>query len=662
VRVRDVLAVLLGIAVVAGVGYGGWQWLSGEVGPEAEPVDALAETIDDYLEAWEQGDHVAMALLVRDPPEDFAQRHQQLRDALQPVELRIESGSVRQDVDGEARVPVTIRLARSSAPQEVVWDSELRLLRAGGRWGVDWSLSSLHPELRPTWRFGTETEEVERAPILAADGTQLAGSGTLVTFGFQPGAVTDPDAVIAAFEAALPGSEVRAARELGRGDLNDDWFYPVVTVGADRAAEASPRLREASGILRREDEGRAPFDEGFARHVVGIVAEATAEQLDELGDAYAPGDVIGQFGLEARFEDDLVGSEIVRAGLLDASDGEEAPLRVVIAEGQEDPSGPVETTLEVRVQRAIENALVGIDDPAAIVVVDGRTGAIVGSASRPLGGYNRAFEGRYPPGSTFKVVTAEALLAAGAAPDDEVACPSSTTVGGLRVPNSDARDLGSTTLLGAFAASCNTTFATLGSALGGEALSEAAGRFGFGVDPVVPLAAFGGSFPPPSDAAEAGAASFGQARVEVSPLHLASVAAATVEGTWRAPFLLADDRVDEGRRLATGTLGPLQQLMRAAVTDGTGAPADVPGQEVAGKTGTAQATGGVEHAWFIGTWGNLGFAVLVEAGGSGSEVAAPLARRLVEELVALMDPGTDEGEDPDAGDDGATQDDDTSEG
>jgi cell division protein FtsI/penicillin-binding protein 2 len=648
VRIRDVLAVLLGVAVVAAVGYGGWTWLSSEVGEDDEAVDEVAETVEAYLDAWERGDHVAMALVVREPPEDFAARHQQLRDALEPSEIRIEHGEIDRSVDGRARVGLTVHLDRLGSPDAVSWESELRLLRERGRWGVDWSLSTIHPELRPTWRFGTEVAPVERSPILAADGTELAGSGTLVTFGFQPGAVTDPDAVIAAFEEALPGSEARAARELERGDLNDDWFYPVVTVGAERAAEASSRLREASGILRQESQGRTLYDDGFARHVVGVVAEATAEQLEQLGEGYEPGDVVGQFGLEARFEDELTGSEVVRVGLLDASDGEDAPLRVVLAEGQDDPSGPIRTTLEVTVQRAIENALIGVGDPAAIVVIDGASGAIVGSASRPDAGYNRAFEGRYPPGSTFKVVTAEALLASGASPDDEVACPAVTSVGGLRVPNAAGRELGTTTLLTAFAQSCNTTFATLGSALGGDALSAAAQRFGFGVDPLVPLASFGGSFPPPGDAAEAGAAAFGQGRVEASPLHLASIAAATVAGTWHPPYLLVDDAPVDAVTLATGTLEPLQRMLRAVVSEGTGTAAEVVGQQVAGKTGTAQAGGGVEHAWFIGTWRGYGFAILVEGGGAGGEVAAPIARRLVEELVALLDPDASPDTSPDA--------------
>ena len=631
-RARDIVAVIVGLAFVAAVGVGGWWWLSDTLDPDEDPGSDLGATVDAYLDAWAAGDHIEMAVLVREPPEDFSRRHQQLRDGLEPTTMTLEAGDITEEVDGRATVPVTVTLELPVIADPVSWDIELRLLREGGEWGVEWSLSTIHPEMQPTWQFGTETENVERSPILAADGTELAGSGTRVTFGFQPAGVDDPQDVVDAFEEAFPGAGARAQREFDRGNLNPDWFYPVITVSEPRADEVSSTLRQANGILRQSSSGRTLLDDGFAAHVIGVVAEATAEQLEELGEPYEPGDEVGQYGLERLFEDSLIGSEVVRIGLREGDDG---PLRVVIGEGQEDPSRPIETTIDVAVQRAVENALVGITDPAAIVVVDATSGAIVGSASRPLSGFNRAFEGRYPPGSTFKVVTAEALLAGGAGPDDEVACPGSTVVGGLQVPNAGGKDLGTTTLHTAFAESCNTSFATLGAALGAQALAEAAERFGFGVDPVVPLPAFGGSFPEPGDAAETAAASFGQARVEASPLHLAAVAAAANNGTWRQPYLLADDGPGETRALATGTLDPLRAFMRATVTEGTGTAAAVDGQDVFGKTGTAQGTGDVEHAWFIGSWDDLGFAILVEEGGAGSEVAAPIAARLVEELVGL---------------------------
>lgn len=633
------LAVLIGLAVLGGIGYGGWWWLSDTLeDDEAAADDPLSTAIEDYVTAWEEGDGLAMASMVRgEAPEDFEDRHAQMIEGLQADDLTITVGEVDDAVEGRAVVPLTLDLEVPIATEPISWDVELRWIRDRGVWEVEWSLSTLHPEMRPTWRFDSEIADVDRAPILATDGTELAGDGALVDLGFEPGRVLDEDRVIRAFEEALPGTEERVERELNRDDLVSDWFYPIARVSPARADEAWPLLRGVPGILPPRPvrgQARALLDEGFAQHVVGIVDEATAEQLEELGDDYEPGDVVGRYGLEQVYEDQLVGGRIYRGGLRERDDGE---FNLLLGEGQEEGAGPIQTTLDVAVQRAAENALADVELPAAIVVVDGTDGAIRAAASRPLTGWNRAFEGRYPPGSTFKLVTAEALLATGMAPDDEVTCPAETSVGGLRVPNAGGRELGDTTFEMAFAESCNTTFATLAAQLGGEPLSEAAERFGFDVEPLVPLAAFGGSFPEPGDSAEVGAASFGQARVEASVLHMASVGAAVVSGVWHQPYLIADDGPGESRSLATGTPEPLRRIMLAGVDAGTGSAAQVDGQQVGGKTGTAQTHDGLEHAWFLGTWGDYGFAILIEDGGAGSETAAPIAGRFVAELVALLD-------------------------
>ena len=639
-RARDLLAILAGLAVVGGVGYLGWQALEGELAGEEEPDPERdpATTADAYLDAWAAGDVAAMRQYLRVEPEGFEQAHRQLEEALAPREVRVERGELDQPVDGEARAPVTVELTLDEPVGRVAWETELELVRTRGTWEVSWSPSTLHPELRAGWGFATTQTPVDREPVLAADGTPLAG-GDAASLGFVPQSVDDPDDVVEAFADALPGSEVVAEREFSRDELVDDWYYPVATVSAARAELAWQELRGTAGITapRSADDARVLLDVGFAQHVVGVVREATAEQLEERPELEA-GDQIGQFGLEAALEDRLLGSERTEVGLRELGDDRE--LRHVLGEGQREPSEPIRTTLDVAVQRAIELTLADVDAPAALVAVSADDGRIVGSASRPLTGFNRAFSGLYPPGSTFKIVTAEAALAAGLDLDDTVDCPQESIVGGLAVSNYEDLALGSTTLLDAFARSCNTTFAQLGAELGDAALADAARRFGFGTDPDLPLTANGGSFPDPADTAELAAAAFGQARVQVSPLHVATMAAAVEQGAWHPPYLLADDDPGTRQDLATGAPDRLRELLTAVVTDGTGDAAAVQGAEVAGKTGTAE-TDGASHAWFAGTFDGLGFAVFVEGGGSGGEVAAPLAAEFVEHLRRLRDSEVD---------------------
>lgn len=294
----------------------------------------------------------------------------------------------------------------------------------------------------------------------------------------------------------------------------------------------------------------------------------------------------------------------------------------------------IRTTLDRRLQAAAENALkAGGRSGAVIVAVRPSTGEILAIADTV--GESSAFLGLYPPGSTFKVVTAGALLSDGMSPGAGADCPDTVVTAQRTIRNHEGIALGGTSLRDAFAQSCNTTFARLGvERLRAVKLTAAAKTFGFD-GPINPgIAAARGSFPDPGAGAELAEASIGQGRVQASPLVMALVAAAVADGTWRSPRLVdaklvrkSDAPVQPPREVPSAA--GLRAMMRAVVTDGTAARAGLPA-DVAGKTGTAEVGGGApDHAWFIGYQGNLAFAVLVPGGGSGPKVAAPLAARFL---------------------------------
>jgi cell division protein FtsI/penicillin-binding protein 2 len=119
---------------------------------------------------------------------------------------------------------------------------------------------------------------------------------------------------------------------------------------------------------------------------------------------------------------------------------------------------------------------------------------------------------------------------------------------------------------------------------------------------------------------------------------MASLSAAVAGDGWRAPSLLADDPAPEQEALDAGIADDLADFMLQTVTVGTGTAAQVEGETVRGKTGSAEFGPGPEyetHAWFTGWWDGLAFAFVVEGGGSGGSVAAPLAARFVEALLEL---------------------------
>lgn len=121
---------------------------------------------------------------------------------------------------------------------------------------------------------------------------------------------------------------------------------------------------------------------------------------------------------------------------------------------------PLKTTIDPKVQAAAGKALTDVKKPASMVALRPSTGEILAVANKP-GGYNRALMGQYPPGSTFKVVTAAALVAGGMGAGTKVGCPATTTIGGRSFHNYKHEDFGTVPLREAFAHSCNTTFARL---------------------------------------------------------------------------------------------------------------------------------------------------------------------------------------------------------
>jgi cell division protein FtsI/penicillin-binding protein 2 len=360
----------------------------------------------------------------------------------------------------------------------------------------------------------------------------------------------------------------------------------------------------------------------------------TAERLAQLGPPYRAGDNVGLSGIEAVYEARLAGRPAQDVDII-GRDG--ATVRSVAHQVGSDPQ-PVQLTLDAKTQQAAEAALAGVAQPAALVAIDSATGALRAVVSDPPDqAFDRALDGRYPPGSTFKIVTAAALLATGSTAATPAPCPPQLTVGGLRFKNFEGEAPGSIPLHTAFAISCNTAFVGLAAHLPGGALSTAATSFGFGAPVRLPVSAVGGTFPAPADQAEAAAAAIGQAKVTASPMEMAAVAATVASGQWRPPALVLQPAPAPAQGPSVPPLDPavaagLRSFMAEVVTAGTGTAAAVPGQPVSGKTGTAEFGSGnppQTHAWFVGFRGGLSFAVLVEGGGVGGRVAAPLAAKFL---------------------------------
>jgi cell division protein FtsI/penicillin-binding protein 2 len=304
------------------------------------------------------------------------------------------------------------------------------------------------------------------------------------------------------------------------------------------------------------------------------------------------------------------------------------------------PGTDLATTLDQAVQRAAERALAATRQPAALVAIrvsDGAVLAVANTRGEPANPDNLALTGAVPPGSTFKLVTGYALLAAGEVGlDTLVDCPAGLSVEGYRIGNAFPEDLGEIPFQQAVAVSCNTALAALAPRLCPDGLATAGAALGLGGDWQVGIVTFTWSVPTggsPLDQAQAGC---GQGDTQVSPVAMAAATAAVARGAWLPPTLVVDRAAPAAAPvpLPEPAVADLRTALRSVVTSGTAAALrGVPGGEVAGKTGTAEAGGGIEHAWFVGWQGDLAFAIFVQDGGSGSGTAVPLAERFLRDLA-----------------------------
>lgn len=400
---------------------------------------------------------------------------------------------------------------------------------------------------------------------------------------------------------------------------------------------------------------------GLAAHVVGYSTQSRARS-----------------GLERSMNDYLTGAN--------------ANLSTVVGTALDKLKGATVTgnslrlTLNLRAQRTALDALGG--RCGSVVALDVRTGKALVLASSPtfdpnviekdFGAIdriqapckpvapliNRATDGLYAPGSTFKVVTAAAAIDSGKfQPDSEFTDPGYCEVYGKRVNNYDTtRPFGRIDLRTALKYSVNSVFCNIGKELGARKLVEYAKRFGFYSEPPLEtpsnervesgLYQDGELFDPKDDSqVDAGRFAFGQERLLVTPLQMAMVAAAIANGgVVMRPYVV--DRVlgpkgktvqrtkpDElGRAVKAETAAEVQSMMEGVVDGGTGTAARISGLVMGGKTGTAETgIAGLNTTWFISFAGKdrpeVAIAVVVEQQNStGGETAAPVARQVLQAL------------------------------
>jgi len=347
--------------------------------------------------------------------------------------------------------------------------------------------------------------------------------------------------------------------------------------------------------------------------------------------------------------------------------------------GSSEDSGPAAGGRAVLTLRRDVASVVDAALPAgmhgAAVVLDPRTGAILAAVNRPTFDPNklasawkslrnrgdaplldRAFDGLYPPGSTFKMLTASAALDSGTfVKTDVFTDPGYFDVQGFRVHNAEHEATGTQTLVGAFALSSNVDFAGIGVQTGIDTFYDYLRRFHVGDDDALVMSTTRDEVPAKSTIvpSELAQMAFGQGGLAVTPLRMALIGATIANGgllmrpqlvkevrvAGRAPLIIPPEPWEQV--ISQSTANDVRDMMEAVVRYGTGTAAQLSWVTVAGKTGTATHPGGPPDAWFVcfapADRPRIVVAVVVEDVGYGGQYAAPIAKQIVAGALPLYD-------------------------
>ncbi|MFJ6158483.1 penicillin-binding transpeptidase domain-containing protein [Pseudarthrobacter sp. NPDC092184] len=604
---------------------------------------------------------------------DAAAANDQLRGvfkALDPQKPEVEAGAVTLDGDN-ASAPLNYTWKFGEAEWKYTVPANFK--KSGDKWLTVWNPATLAPGLADSEILAKGSQSPPRADILGAGDVPLVTYRPVVNVGIdkpQLGAADPADSAtrLASLVGVDPAGYVQQVKASG-----DEAFVSAITLREEGRTITNDQIAAIPGARAIPASVPLAPSRTFARAVLGIVGEATAEQIEASEGALAAGDVTGIGGLQQQYDEQLRGTDavVIRAQRADLTreqiQSAATDPRRVLFEVAPEPGTPLKITIDPALQALAETTLEDVGPASAIVALRPSSGAVLAVASGPgSNGYNTAMLGQYAPGSIFKMVDSLAMFRNGLTPDSKVECTPTLTVDGRTFKNADGYpegSLGSVSLRDAFAHSCNTAFIAARDTVSQGQLEAAALAMGIAVEaPSLGADAFLGSVPGEAAGTEHAASMIGQGKVLLSPLAAAMMAGSVAKGAPVSPQLVLNP--DGGAAAAgttSGSTAPAAQpsasataeppstasgepitaaeatalgdMMRAVVTSGhAGFLSSVPGAPVGAKTGTAEY--GKEnppktHAWIVAVHGDLAVAVFVEDGGLGATTSGPLLKEFL---------------------------------
>jgi penicillin-binding protein 2 len=654
------------------------------------PAPDVDSAVERFMGAWQDDDYATMyALVTADTrgavtEEAFTTRY---LDTAIALTLKYGSGIVYEILSRQTNPDTAVVRLHVNYNTNLFGtlsrEIELTMGREAGEWRVAWNEGMIIPDLIGGNSLEIVRQSTSRGDIYARDGSPIVAQEDAVAISFIPANLNED--YLSLFYATMARMTIYQQDEIIEivENAQPNEFFPLGEVRQETVENNMGSLSLLSGVYLNYYTSRYYYDGGIAPQAVGHLTYISVEEMTNyLRLGYSPNERFGSTGLEFSFEDELSGERGASLYLKD-SDGQ---IISTIAQKSAAPGQSLTTTLDRGLQFRLQKSLGNFN--GAIVVMEIDTGRVLAMVSNPQFDpnlfdinnqnfiyatnpysqpnnpvFNRATSGQYPLGSVFKIVTMAAGLDSGIVNEtEEIFCGHSVDVCGNELFDwTYERELppsGDLTLPGGLMRSCNPWFYLIGEKLflegNSNAIADMARSYGLGQRTGVEIPEQPGNIPAQVNSCELNAQlAIGQGEMTVTPLQTANLVAAVANGgTIYRPALVEKVGIDTGTPsyvfepeiigtlpVSDAHLTLIQDAMRSVITHPNG----TANRQLAtlryrafGKTGTAENPFGNSHAWFGGYTqvGNperpdIAVVVILENAGEGSEMAAPVFRRVV---------------------------------